>query len=145
MNVPTRAPVEFQVLDHTGDVGILVRAPDICRLFETAAAAMFTLVADPRGVQTDETESVHLTALDRETLLVAWLSELLSRHATEGRLYALFEVTRLDETTLTARIGGEAIDPSRHCLETEIKAVTYHHLLVSEDAAGWSARVIFDV
>jgi SHS2 domain-containing protein len=141
----TRAPVEFAALDHTGDLGILVRAATPEELFERAAAAMFSLVGDPVSVGEELEETVRVEAEDRETLLVAWLSELLYRHVVHSRLYRLFEVSELGETRLEGRVRGEPLDESRHEVETELKAVTYHGLLVSEDREGWSARVIFDV
>jgi SHS2 domain-containing protein len=141
----TRAPVDFVALDHTGDLGILVRAATQEELFERAAAAMFCLVGDTGTVGETLVETVRVEAEDRETLLVAWLSELLYRHVVRGRLYRYFEVRALGETHLEGRVRGEPLDELRHEVETELKAVTYHGLLVSEDREGWSARVIFDV
>jgi SHS2 domain-containing protein len=141
----TRAPVEYVALDHTGDLGVLVRAATPEELFERAAAAMFSLVGEPETFGEDLEEEVRVEAGDRETLLVAWLSELLYRHVVRGRLYRVFEVSALGETRLEGRVRGEALDEARHEIETELKAVTYHGLLVSEDREGWSARVIFDV
>lgn len=141
----TRAPVDFMALDHTGDLGFLVRAATVEELFERTAAAMFSLVGDPGSVREEHEEKVAVEAEDRETLLVAWLSELLYRHVARSWLYRSFEVRELRETRLEARAWGEPLDESRHEVETEIKAVTYHGLLVSHDREGWSARVIFDV
>ncbi len=40
---------------------------------------------------------------------------------------------------------GEPVDPARHAIHTEIKAVTYHRLAVRRTAARWETRVIFDL
>ena len=94
----TRGPVDFVALDHTGDLGVLVRAATAEELFERTAAAMFALLADPEMVREELEETFRVEAEDRETLLVAWLSELLYRHVVSRRLYRLFEVLDLGET-----------------------------------------------
>jgi SHS2 domain-containing protein len=40
---------------------------------------------------------------------------------------------------------GEAIDPARHCLATEVKAATAHGLRVVRCGDGWEAHVTLDV
>jgi SHS2 domain-containing protein len=145
-----RGVVPYEVIDHTADWGIVVRGASLAEVFEKASSAMFDLMGgleavDPNG---PIERRVVVDASDRETLLVAWLSELLSEAMGEGVLFASYEV-RIDESERTAegRVRGERLDPSRHRFETELKAVTYHHLRVAcDDADGsWSARVVFDV
>lgn len=141
-----RGRVDYELVEHTADTGILVRAPTLPELFERAAAAMFDVMADLDTVRPSETaEAVEVEAIDRETLLVAWLSELLGRAMAAGRIYGAFEIESLDDDRLTGRVWGEPLDVERHGFRTEVKAVTYHHLLVSEDREGWSARVILDL
>ena len=42
-------------------------------------------------------------------------------------------------------LGGEKIDPERHNICTEIKAVTRHGLYFESKDETWKARVYFDV
>lgn len=146
----TRGAPEYRILDHTADVGILVRAPDARTLFERCAGAMFDLMADvsavadrlPAGAVVDDVEA---DAPDREALLVAWLGELLGRAMVSGLVYAAFDIATLDDTHLTARAWGEPLELAGGAFRTEIKAVTYHQLLISQDREEWTARVIFDI
>ncbi len=145
----TRGAPEYQVLEHTADVGILVRAPDAPSLFERCAGAMFDLMADVTAVAADmargaAVEEVHVEAPDREALLVAWLGELLGRAVIGDVIYAAFDVTALTPTRLAARVWGAPVSAAG-AFRAEIKAVTYHELLVSEDREGWAARIIFDI
>ena len=48
----------------------------------------------------------------------------------------------MNEIGLTAPARGEPLDPARHCLTHEIKAITYHHLKVEHILDGWLAEVI---
>lgn len=154
----TRGRPPYSVLEHTADAAVLVRACAVEALFERCAAAMFDLVADIEAVaaalDTDSgarLDTVSVTAADREELLVAFLGELLSRSSAEGRVYGAFAVDTIGATgeagttTLNARAWSVPLDLAAHRFRSELKAVTYHELLVSEDSDGWSARVIFDV
>lgn len=142
----TGRPV-YRQLDHTADLGLLVRAPSAELLFERMAAALFdVMLADMEAVDSAaRSRDVVVEASDRETLLVAWLNELIGIAASEELVFSRFEVTGLAVDRLSARMGGEPFDPARHRYETEVKAATYHYLLVSEDEDGWSGRVILDV
>ena len=40
---------------------------------------------------------------------------------------------------------GETIDPGRHRLDVEIKAVTWHGLKLQRETDGWLAEVIVDI
>ena len=40
---------------------------------------------------------------------------------------------------------GEPIDPARHRLAREVKAVTYHQAWVREADGLWRAQVVFDL
>ena len=141
-----RGRVDYQLVEHTADTGILVRGDSLPDLFERAAAALFDVMADIDRVRPEEeAETVEVDAIDRETLLVGWLGELLGRAMAKGWIYGAFEVEEIDDERVVGRVWGEPLDPDRHDFRTEVKAVTYHHLLVSEDRDGWSARVILDL
>lgn len=134
----------FEPLEHTADEGVRVWAPDWSGLLEQAARGMFAVIADPRSVRPERERRVALRADSREALLHDWLEELNGLHQSEGELYAAFEV-EADDVSLRARVRGEAIDPARHALRTEVKAVTWHDLRVEESGEGLRARVLFDV
>ena len=140
-----RKPDWLVEIEHTADTGITVRAKTRATLFERAAWGMFFLITDLGRVRPADEEAVTVEAADAEALLVRWLSELVFRHETRGRLFCRFDVEALDETRLRARVAGEALDETRHRIRRHIKAVTYHGLTVAAEGAGFRASVIFDV
>jgi len=79
---------------------------------------------------------------DLEQLLVDWLSELLYICDTQDLLFSEFEVS-ITGTELIGKARGEVMDPSRHGLKTEIKAVTYHMLEVNKSENY--VQVLFDI
>jgi SHS2 domain-containing protein len=135
----------LELLDHTADTGIRVRANTLPLLFSRAAWGMFSLIVDPRLVRPLQARPLALEAEDLPGLLVNWLSELNFLHNTQHELYSRFEVTAVDQCRLSAVVGGERIDPNRHTVDTEIKAVTYHELKVERQGECWTAQVIFDL
>jgi predicted NUDIX family NTP pyrophosphohydrolase/SHS2 domain-containing protein len=132
-------------LDHTADIGFFLQAGSLKDLFARAAWAMFSIVTDPRLVRAAEREHVAVAADDRAALMVAWLSELNFRHISRRRLFGRFEVAKQSGTELEAEVYGEAIAPARHTIHTEIKAVTFHNLMVEKSGDVWVAQIIFDV
>jgi SHS2 domain-containing protein len=139
----------FRQFDHTGDVGIDAEAPDEAALYACCAAALFDVLVESGSIVERETKRISISAPDRELLLVRWLGEILYLHSTGGWLFRDFDV-RTEEGekgfTIEAIARGEILDPSRHTLRTEIKAVTHHQAAVSRDAEGtWRARIVFDI
>ena len=58
---------------------------------------------------------------------------------------SVFEIEKINLCEIHAKIYGESIEFGKHQVHTEIKAVTYHMLKISQDANGWEAKVIFDI
>jgi SHS2 domain-containing protein len=135
----------FEVVEHTADVGLRIEAPDWCTLLSESARALFTLlvpnVASVRGV---EELRIELPSESPENLLVDWLSELLFVFEARRLVLGKFAVT-VDDAGLHAVARAEKLDPSRHEVGYEIKAITYHRLRVEEREQGWIAEVFLDI
>jgi SHS2 domain-containing protein len=135
----------YETFEHTADLGLRVRAPDLDTLFAEAAEALFAvLVEDLGSIQTVQRLEVRLPADDREYLLFDWLRELLFRFDTEHLLFGRFEV-KVSDAGLEGTAWGEPLDRSRHALAHEVKAITYHALRVEQTPDGWLAEVIVDI
>jgi len=135
----------FEILEHTADVGIDVRAATLADLFETAAEAMFAFLIDPTQVETRAWRERRVEADDLEGLLVAWLNDLLVLLAAEEFVPKVFVIDEISDQRLRATVHGEPVDRSRHRFRLDVKAATYHQLSVTPSDGGWSARVVFDV
>jgi SHS2 domain-containing protein len=135
---------DFEIFDHTADVGIIAYGADLPQAFANAARGLFSLIAELDDVKEVSHRDIEVTASDEESLLVAWLNELVYRFDTEGIIFKRFDISQLSSTHLKARGYGEKIDTSRHRLKTEVKAATYHMLKV-EKSDGFRVQVIFDI
>jgi SHS2 domain-containing protein len=135
----------YEFFEHTADLGLRVRAPDLDSLFAEAARALFAaVVEDPAAVQALQRIDVQLDGTDREYLLFDWLKALLYRFDAEHLVFSRFEA-HVGDAGLTGSAWGEPLDPDRHALAHEVKAITYHGLRVEQTADGWLAEVIVDI
>ena len=113
-----------------------MRASDLKELFARAAWGMFSLVTEVDEIRLVDVDDIELEATDRFSLMVRWLSELNYRHVTENRLFGKFEIIDIDERSLAAVVRGERLDPARHQIFTEIKAVTFHGMRLEARKGG---------
>lgn len=135
----------YEIFEHTADLGLRVRAESLEQLFVDAARGLFSMVvADLETVRATEERQWNLAGEEHDYLLFDWLSELLYTFDTERLLLSRFEVS-LDQGRLHATALGESVDPARHALEHEVKAITYHALRVERLADEWLAEVIVDI
>jgi SHS2 domain-containing protein len=59
-------------------------------------------------------------------------------------VFGQFAVT-VEPGRLSAVAWGELLDPEKHGLGREVKAITYHGLSVEPSEAGWLAEIIVDI
>jgi SHS2 domain-containing protein len=135
----------YETFDHTADLGLRIRAPDLDRLFVEAAEALFSvIVEDPATVQPRQQIEINLAREEPDYLLFDWLKELLYHCDSEHLLFGRFEV-QVTDNGLKGTAWGEPLDRARHTLNHEVKAITYHGLRVEKTDDGWLAEVIVDI
>ena len=138
----------WRPLEHTADVGLVVEAASLGRLFADAGAGLCDIITERERVEPRRSRETRLAAPALDLLLMEWLEELLFLLDARGELWCEHEVV-VDEgpsgCSLVAVSRGEAFDPARHPSRLHVKAVTYHGLEVARTAAGWRATVLLDI
>jgi len=113
-----------------------------------ADATLNTMVEDIRTVSPLEHRVFSLAADSLDLLLFELLQELVY-HKDADRLLLRVRDLRIEETGSGVRLHaegwGETIDPGRHPLLADVKAVTLHRLSVEKTPSGWRAVVVLDV
>ncbi|MEW5807719.1 MAG: archease [Acidobacteriota bacterium] len=135
----------YEFIDHTADLGLIVRAGSKQELFERAAFSVFDIMIDLSTVEPKSIYRIEVTGEDREELMVNWLNELLFIHDARSVLLKIFDIREMGDRFLKAECRGEEFRHDVHRIRKEIKAATYHNILVSEDRTGWALRIIFDI
>ena len=135
----------YEILEHTADIRIRVRAKELKTLFTRSARAMFDIIAEKKsGSGAKKVElAIDQKAENLEELLINWLNELLSLSSARGLVFSKFKIKSFCENSLKARVQGEKA--KNYKINKEIKAATYHQLQITKDGIGWKTEVIFDV
>ena len=136
---------KIEILDHTGDVGIIVRGETLSSIFQMAAQGMFSIICPDAEIRPVREYDFEVEGNNLEELLVNWLAELNYYFNVEYILFVDFDIEKIEDNKLYATARGEKINPNRHSIHTEIKAVTYHKLYLKKTDYGWEAQVIFDI
>ena len=139
---------EFEIIDHTADIGIVAYGKTKREVFINAAKGMFEIIAgENRDLKENFYDKIKLEAKSLEDLLIAWLNELL--YISEVKLIILnkFKIEELSDGQIKAEIGGTKINHLSIRIKREVKAVTYHRLEIKKDEESglWRAQVIFDI
>ncbi|MBU1998181.1 MAG: archease [Candidatus Omnitrophica bacterium] len=135
----------YEILEHTADIRIRVRAKELKTLFSKTARAMFDIIAEKKtapGARKEELKIVQ-KAQNLEELFINWLNELLSLSSAHGLVFSDFKIKNLKENSLEALVRGEK--NKSYKINKEIKAATYHQLQIIKNGNTWKTEVIFDV
>ncbi len=127
-------------LPHTADWALRVWAEDLPSLFAEAARGMYSLSSvqlesGPRLVR-----GLELEAADNESLLVAFLSELLYIQEQERIGFDDLDIV-IHGTRLQSKMEGVPLAS----VAKPIKAVTFHNLRITRSEQGCQVELVFDV
>jgi SHS2 domain-containing protein len=135
-----RSNAGFEEIEHTADWALKVWAPDLPALFEQAALGMDSLAGIELDGESSLDRRLELKAPDAESLLVAFLSEVLHFAESEQIGFRSYSI-RITSERLTASLEGAPILQA----SKEIKAVTYHQLAIKATPYGLETQIVFDV
>ena len=130
----------FEELPHTADWAMRVWAEDLPALFVQAALGMYALSGTRVIEGPTLSRRFEAQAVDPESLLVAFLSELVFLQERENLGFTHFDV-RLDGSRLAAKMEGGLLES----LDKPIKAVTFHNLHITHNDEGYEVQIVFDV
>jgi SHS2 domain-containing protein len=130
----------YEEVEHTADVELRVWAPTLNELFKQAALGMQSLAGIQLAKDSLVKRELVLEAIDKESLLIEFLSELLYINEEECLGFDSFDL-EIGETDMRVKLqGGKIIDQKK-----EIKAVTYHGIEIVQSAMGLEVSIVFDV
>jgi SHS2 domain-containing protein len=135
----------FEILEHPADVGFLAYGATLEELFANSALAMISLACDLEGVRETEHRKIEASGEDVESLLYAWLAEILAVMDADRLVLRRVTVTFLDEGRVRGIVYGEPLNHDRHKTGVGIKAVTLHQFAVESVDDDWRARVFLDL
>jgi SHS2 domain-containing protein len=138
----------YEILEHTADIRIRVKAGNLKTLFSRSARAMFDLIAERKtALDAGKASKIELKVSQKagnlEELFINWLNELLSLSASQSLIFSDFKIISFSENSLESAVLGQGFGNYR--INKEIKAATYHQLEITKSGKNWKVEVIFDV
>ena len=130
----------FEEVSHTADWSARVWAPDLPTLFKEAARAMNSLSGTVIGTDARVSRTLELEGPDLESLLVAFLSELVYYQEQENLTFDDFDLRVAGQWLKVAMEGAQI-----KSVDKAIKAVTYHNLKIESTREGFETTIVFDV
>lgn len=129
----------YRFVEHTGEVEIAIAAPTEAGVFEEALMAVGELIRhEPEGELLRR--AVDLSAGDRASLLVEWLSEFVFLAEVESFVPERVAAFELVDDRLRATVEGRLGRPSHL-----VKAVTLNNIELRQEDGTWHGRVVLDV
>ena len=136
---------EFQLLEHTSDIGLLARGANRTEALIAASQGLVSILVDPAGFKPVEDRFLKATGPDEAAQIVNWLNEIIFFFDTEAMVFVEFEIESWTANELIGRARGQRFDVDRHEFRTSVKAATYHQFDSHQTAIGWEIRVFVDV
>ena len=118
-------------------------------LFESSALGLLNLMAgDQIKTGRDKKFEIELENSDIEMLLYDFLNEFLFYRDARSLLIfpETIEIKEIENRfVLTVLMSAEKIDPARHKMDTEVKAVTLHRFSVKGKPGAYESLVVYDL
>ncbi len=134
---------EFKLEPHVADVRMRVRGDSLEELFAAAVEGLAELVkpGNCKG-EMAVVETFECSAGDTTTLLIDFLSEVLSLSHINRGIFCTVDFEELTETWLRSTIRGTVVES----FDEDVKAVTYHEAQVQRDDEGnYESIIVFDI
>jgi SHS2 domain-containing protein len=135
-----RIDMGFEEISHTADWSVRVWADDLPSLFAECARAMNSLAGTVLGQGLRVKHTFESEGSDAESLLVAFLSELIYFQEQENLAFDQFDI-EINSNHVFVSMEGTEIGST----DKAIKAVTYHNLKIEETHQGCETTLVFDV
>lgn len=137
----------FEFLSHTADVRMKVWGSTIQELFQNALKGVSfylksSLAPSANNTQKEKT-SVSVEAVDVNSLLVEFLSEVIARSDIENTVFIDVSFENFGENFLEGKLSGARVDG----FDNEIKAISYHEVDIKKnpETGFFETVLVFDV
>jgi len=140
--VPAARSPGHELVDHTSEITLRIRAPTYSGLVSEATRAFSELVpASLRGRVSRDHREFRIEGVDGTALLVHWLNEIVYLCEVEHWLPIEVDLVERNGSALHVRAKGVALEGPF----VLVKAATLHRAAIEEGPEGLVAEVTLDV
>jgi SHS2 domain-containing protein len=133
----------YQFLEHTADARVRCEADSLEGLLSSGAQALYAIALENTRQDTGVSQTIHVTARNREELLVRWLQELIFLLDTQQFVALEFEFAGVSDDQVEAKLGGYLCSGEERA--KEVKSATYHGLAILQQGSRYSAEFLLDL
>ncbi|MDY6788544.1 MAG: archease [Candidatus Nanohaloarchaea archaeon] len=136
---------EFEIVEHTSEVGFRAFGETVEQAFENAGKATFSLMKPLEDFDSEKELEFSIEAESLEALLYDWIEHLIYLRDSEQLLFKEFTVEIEEDKggyRLEAEVRGEDL---KGMSAQDVKAVTYSDMEVKQTEDGYMLRVLLDV
>ena len=130
----------YEELEHTADIALRVWGEDFFTLLRQSADGMYDLMGVDVELTVLKKIKFKIEDNSQEIQLVDFLNEVLYLVEDEHARYDLFVFNKVEEGIIVQASGYGV-----KSLQQNIKAVTFHNLVIEETDSGLEVSITFDV
>jgi SHS2 domain-containing protein len=135
---------DYEILEHTADIGIRVRGKSLSELFWKTIHATVDLLSGGIEIQPVMEKDFSIKEENVEMALVSVLEEII--YFFENKLFLPSDCSvSIQEDLYKINLKGNIVSSEDLKEGTDIKAVTYHKLEIKKVDDKYEATVIFDI
>jgi SHS2 domain-containing protein len=129
------------------DIAFEAEAKNLGELFKECFLALQESMVELKTLSEKIEKKIELKSNEIEKLLYDFLSELVFLKDAEQLLFKRVElkIEKKSEWFLLAKCFGEKINPKKHVLRNDVKAITLHEFEVKKIGKKWKAKIVLDV
>ena len=142
-------PYRFLEDEATADVAFEAWGKELPEVFQAAADAVINvMVENPGDIRPRETKRFEVQNAQLDLLLFNFLEQLVYYKDAE---HFIGNITRVEvdgaagDWRANSDAEGEKLDPERHHLSVDVKAITLHEFTLVQKDAEWRAHVVLDI
>ena len=132
--------------EHTADIGIEIESTTLSEAFQEVSLSLSEIITGGSLPEVLTSKEVFLESDNLDSLLVDFLSYLIVLFDTDDFITgsAKLEISKKNCFQIAGKLVGEIYNQDKHGYGVEIKAISYHQLLVQEGPPA-HLRVILDL
>ncbi len=142
MSLNNKLYKKFETISHSADLRFKVFGDDLKDIFQNAVLLLALISVAELPLKLNIKKELTIDALDKESLLVDFLNEILTKMQVNKAVYPEAQIISLNENKISAVIFGAPINRFKE----EIKAVTYYRVKINKNKEGlFETDLLFDI
>jgi SHS2 domain-containing protein len=139
----------YSLLPHTTDAYIEAVGATLEEAMQFAGLALIDTICNVNSVTPLATEHIEVSGDDEVALLHDWLECILLKFELERWVFSGFKIAPIVKSEAAfhavAEAFGEKYDGKKHGTKVEVKAATYHKMVVLREEGSTILRFILDL